>query len=125
MGIEIVLVEVKTTLRVRQVQKFIVQLQRAKQYLPKYRTYWAFGVVAYVRAQQTGDYICDSGHQRQRCHRQPCGLRAPEVQIAPGFSSWDNFVPRPKQAAMMVRISCSLLSISPTNASWALALSRF
>jgi len=54
-GEEIVIVEVKTTLRVREVEKFIAQLQRAKHYLPEYRTYRVFGAVAYLRAEQAGD----------------------------------------------------------------------
>jgi len=54
-GEEIVIVEVKTTLRAREVEKFIAQLQRAKHYLPEYRTYRVFSAVAYLRAEQAGD----------------------------------------------------------------------
>jgi len=59
-GEEIVIVEVKTTLRVREVEKFITQLQRAKHYLPEYRTYRVFGAVAYLRAEQAGDQYAQS-----------------------------------------------------------------
>jgi len=37
-GEEVVIVEVKTTLRVRRVEKFIERLHRAKRYLPEYGT---------------------------------------------------------------------------------------
>ncbi len=54
-GEEIVIVEVKTTLRVGLVDKFIRQLHRAKRYLPEYRNHTAFGAVAYLRAEQASD----------------------------------------------------------------------
>jgi len=54
-GEEIVIVEVKTTLRTKQVEKFIAQLQRARHYLPEFRTYRIFGAVAYLRAEQASD----------------------------------------------------------------------
>jgi len=49
-GEEIVIVEVKTTLRVGLVKKFIKRLHRAKYYLPEYGAYRVFGTVAYLRA---------------------------------------------------------------------------
>ena len=54
-GQEIVIVEVKTTLRVGQVEKFIERLHRVKQYLPEYSSYRVFGAVAYLRAEQASD----------------------------------------------------------------------
>jgi len=54
-GEEIVIVEVKTTLRARPVEQFIERLQRARHYLPEFRTYRIFGAVAYLRAEQASD----------------------------------------------------------------------
>ncbi|WP_089727940.1 YraN family protein [Candidatus Thiosymbion oneisti] len=54
-GEEIVIVEVKTTLRVGQVEKFIKRLHRAKHYLPEYRAYRVLGAMAYLRAEQASD----------------------------------------------------------------------
>ncbi len=54
-GEEIVIVEVKTTLRGGLVEKFIERLQRAKHYLPEYRNHTVFGAVAYLRAEQGSD----------------------------------------------------------------------
>jgi len=54
-GQEIVIVEVQMTLRVGQVEKFIKRLHRVKQYLPEYSSYWVFGAVAYLRAEQASD----------------------------------------------------------------------
>jgi len=50
MGGEIVIVEVKTTLRVGLVDKFIERLHRAKGYMPEYGTHTVFGVVASICA---------------------------------------------------------------------------
>lgn len=54
---EIVIVEVKTTLWVGLVDKFIRQLHRAKRYLPEYRTHTVLGVVAYLRAEQASEQL--------------------------------------------------------------------
>ncbi len=55
-GEEIVIVEVKTTLRAGLVDKFIERLRRAKRYLPEYRNHTVFGAVAYLRAEQGSDH---------------------------------------------------------------------
>ncbi|WP_133510340.1 hypothetical protein [Candidatus Thiosymbion oneisti] len=54
-GEEIVIVEVKTTLRVGPVEKFIAHLHRAKHYLPEYSAHTVLGAVAYLRAEQASD----------------------------------------------------------------------
>jgi len=54
-GEEIVIVEVKTTLRSKSVKQFIERLQRAKHYLPEFRTYRIFGAVAYLRVEQASN----------------------------------------------------------------------
>jgi len=54
-GEEIIIVEVKTTLRVRLVDKFIERLHRAKRYLPEYKDHRVLGAVAYLRAEQASD----------------------------------------------------------------------
>jgi len=54
-GEEIVIVEVKTTLRADAVEKFIERLHRAKRYLPEYSAHTVFGAMAYLRAEQASD----------------------------------------------------------------------
>jgi len=54
-GEQIVVVEVKTTLWVGLVDKFIDRLHRAKDYMPEYATHTVFGAVAYLRAEQGSD----------------------------------------------------------------------
>lgn len=54
-GEEIVIVEVKTTLRARPVEQFIERLRRAKHYLPEYSAHTVLGAVAYLRAEQASD----------------------------------------------------------------------
>jgi len=54
-GEEIVIVEVKTTLRSKSVKQFIERLQRARHYFPEFRTYRIFGAVAYLRVEQASD----------------------------------------------------------------------
>ncbi len=54
-GKEIVIVEVKTTLRAGLVDKFIERLRRAKRYLPEFSAHTVFGAIAYLRAEQDSD----------------------------------------------------------------------
>lgn len=54
-GGEIVVVEVKTTLRVGLVDRFIQQLHRIKRYIPEYDTQTVFGAIAYLRAEEKSD----------------------------------------------------------------------
>lgn len=54
-GEEIVIVEVKTTLRVGHIDAFIRRLHRAKRYMPEYRTHRVLGAVAYLRAEEASD----------------------------------------------------------------------
>jgi len=51
----IVIVEVKTTLRVGLVDKFINQLHQAKCYMPEYGSHTVLGAVAYLRAEKVSD----------------------------------------------------------------------
>lgn len=48
-GNEIVIVEVKTTLRARYVKKFISQLKIIDQLLPEYKDYKVYGAIAYLQ----------------------------------------------------------------------------
>ena len=50
-GHEIVIVEVKTTLKVDDVKKFITKLGHAREWLDEYRDYNVIGAVAYLRAE--------------------------------------------------------------------------
>jgi len=61
-GEEIVIVEVKTTLGVGLVDKFIKQLHRAKRYMPEYGGHTVLGAVAYLRAEEASDrYVQSQG----------------------------------------------------------------
>ncbi len=50
-GNEIVVVEVKTTLRVKHVKQFISQLKQIKEWIPEYQLYKVYGAIAYLREQ--------------------------------------------------------------------------
>jgi len=54
-GEEIVVVEVKTTLTVRDVHKFLDILNKFSQLLPEYRDKRVYGAVAYLRAQDSSE----------------------------------------------------------------------
>ena len=54
-GQEIVVVEVKTTLTVRDVHKFLDVLNRFPRLLPEYKDKKVYGAVAYLRAQDSSD----------------------------------------------------------------------
>ena len=54
-GQEIVVVEVKTTLTVRDVRKFLDVLKRFPRLLPEYRAQKVYGAVAYLRTQDSSD----------------------------------------------------------------------
>jgi len=54
-GDEIVVVEVKTTLKVKHVKKFIKQLKVVKTHLSEYSDHKVYGAVAYLRADEMSD----------------------------------------------------------------------
>jgi hypothetical protein len=54
-GNEIVIVEVKTTLRVKSVQEFVQKLQKAREWLSEYKNYKVYGAVAFLRAEENSD----------------------------------------------------------------------
>jgi len=90
-GQEIVIVEVKTTLWVGQVEAFIEHLKKTKGYMPKSEARMVLGAIAYLRAEEASDQhaqnqglfvIRDSSHWRQCLHRQPRGFPAPQVRIS-------------------------------------------
>ena len=54
-GGEIVIVEVKTTLRVKHVKKFIALLKNIRDMLPEYKSYKVYGAVAYLRAEEESE----------------------------------------------------------------------
>jgi hypothetical protein len=49
-GTEIVIVEVKTTLKTQDVKNFVDKLNNAKTYMQEYKNYTIYGAVAYLRA---------------------------------------------------------------------------
>jgi Holliday junction resolvase len=51
-GEEIVVVEVKTTLRIKHVNRFIERLNRVKTWLPEYKNARVYGAVAFQRADE-------------------------------------------------------------------------
>lgn len=54
-GDEVVVVEIKTTLRVNHVKKFIKRLEQVKTWLPEYRPYKVYGAIAFLRAEEKSD----------------------------------------------------------------------
>ena len=61
-GNEVVVVEVKTTLEVRDVKKFLAVLDKFNQMLPEYKGLKLYGAVAYLRAEQSsGKYAEKQG----------------------------------------------------------------
>ncbi|MEP7267960.1 MAG: hypothetical protein ABI844_10065 [Saprospiraceae bacterium] len=54
-GNEIIIVEVKTTLRNKDVSKFIKKLLKAKEYLQEYKEYNIYGAVAFLRSEGESD----------------------------------------------------------------------
>ncbi|MBK7226803.1 MAG: hypothetical protein IPH96_15865 [Saprospiraceae bacterium] len=51
-GTEIVIVEVKTTLRANDVKRFLSKLSKAKLGLPEYHSFKIYGAMAYLRAEE-------------------------------------------------------------------------
>lgn len=54
-GNEIVIVEVKTTLRISHVKKFMKRLEQVKTWLPEYKEFKIYGAVAYLKAYEESD----------------------------------------------------------------------
>jgi Holliday junction resolvase len=54
-GDEIVVVEVKTTLRVKHVNRFLERLDRVKNWLPEYKNARIYGAVAFLRAEEESE----------------------------------------------------------------------
>ena len=58
-GNEIVVVEVKTTLRVKHVKQHVKRLQKVKTWLPEYKNYQVYGAVAFLRAEEESDLYAE------------------------------------------------------------------
>ncbi len=56
-GSEIVIVEVKTTLRVNDVKSFLSKLSKAKLWLAEYKNFKIYGAVAYLKAEEASDIM--------------------------------------------------------------------
>ena len=54
-GAEVVVVEVKTTLKVRQVEHFVGRMQEFTDLMPRYRGSTVYGAVAYLKADEASD----------------------------------------------------------------------
>ncbi len=54
-GAEVVVVEVKTTLKVRQVDRFVGRMQEFTDLMPRYRGSTVYGAVAYLKADEGSD----------------------------------------------------------------------
>jgi vacuolar-type H+-ATPase subunit I/STV1 len=59
-GYEIVVVEVKTTLRVRHVKEFLAKLERAKIHMPEYHSHVVYGAIAFLRAEEGSERMAES-----------------------------------------------------------------
>ncbi len=58
-GNEIVIVEVKTTLRPKDVEHFVDKLNQAKEWLDEYRNYSIYGAMAYLKADAGSDRLAE------------------------------------------------------------------
>jgi Holliday junction resolvase-like predicted endonuclease len=56
---EIVIVEVKTTLRAKHVQAFLNKMDQIKELLPEYKDYQIMGGVAFLRAEESSDAMAE------------------------------------------------------------------
>ena len=92
-GSEVVVVEVKTTLRSRDVTRFLDKLSRFGDWFWEYRGRHVYGAVAYLRSDKSSDApggtsgpLRHSGDRRQRQHRERAGLQTPRLPliVAPG-----------------------------------------
>lgn len=58
-GAEVVVVEVKTTLRVKHVAKHIDRLRKVKTWLPEYKNFKIYGAVAYLSAEEESEVYAE------------------------------------------------------------------
>lgn len=58
-GEEIVVVEVKTTLRVKDVNKHIYRLENFKTWIPAYKDLKVYGAIAYIRAEEESEIFAE------------------------------------------------------------------
>lgn len=58
-GNEIVVVEVKTTLRVNYVKQFLQKLEQVKTFLPVYKNFHVYGAIAYLKAEENSDRFAE------------------------------------------------------------------
>jgi len=56
---EVVIVEVKTTLRAKHVKAFLNKMDQVKELLPEYRDYQVMGGVAFLRAEESSDAMAE------------------------------------------------------------------
>lgn len=59
---EIVIVEVKTTLRVKHVRKFLYRLDQVKKWIPRFKGYKIHGTVAFLRAEEESEVFAENQH---------------------------------------------------------------
>ena len=59
-GDSIVVVEVKTTLRVKHVKEFVKKLKKASTWMDEYKNYKVYGAVAYLKAEENSDAFAES-----------------------------------------------------------------
>ena len=86
-GEEVVVVEVKTTLRVPDIDRFVGRLNEFPDLMPEYAGRRIYGAVAYLKALPGVGRTCraagpvrDSCHRQQRQHHQPGGVHAAHVR---------------------------------------------
>lgn len=59
---EMVIVEVKTTLRVKHVRKFLYRLDQVKNWIPRYKEFKIHGAIAFLRAEEESDVFAENQH---------------------------------------------------------------
>ena len=59
-GHEIVIVEIKTTLRVSHIKKFLQRLKQVKTWLPEYKDFDVYGAIAFLKAEEESETFAQS-----------------------------------------------------------------
>lgn len=59
-GEEIVVVEVKTTLRVKHVKEFVQKLRHVRKWLKEYKNFKVYGAIAFLRAEENSDTYAEN-----------------------------------------------------------------
>ena len=110
-GSEVVEVEVKTTLDLRDVKSFIEKIRDFKKYFPRYKTETVYGAVAYLKSEgeahsyaEEQGFVCHQGHRGQCPPCQQGELSAKGLCLKKGvFMNNQSSVPTPDEVWSLLR----------------------